>query len=228
MRDPQAAPLAAWLKVARGMVAQHDWTQARSDAEAKTISVSADKVPHLTDPVVTLAGKSGYVEIAGQQRVTAAGEGIINASGQDANVAIQGHWQLRAGQALSWVAGVTKAGAGNLGLELLASQGQVSVQAQDGPITLASQQSLRLASQDGPVQLAAAKAIHIKTQAGARISIEGGNIEIHAPGTLTIHKSALNKQGPESLSVAMPQFPGSVCVECLLKAMRSGSALAKV
>jgi type VI secretion system secreted protein VgrG len=61
-----------------------------------------------------------------------------------------------------------------------------------------------LASQDGAVQLVAAKAIHIKTQAGARISIEGGNIEIHAPGTLTIHKSSLNKQGPDSLSVAMP------------------------
>ncbi|MCA3158750.1 MAG: DUF2345 domain-containing protein, partial [Burkholderiales bacterium] len=56
-------------------------------------------------------------------------------------------------------------------------------------------------------RLVAAKAIHIKTQAGARISIEGGNIEIHAPGTLTIHKSSLNKQGPESLSVAMNQWP---------------------
>jgi len=59
------------------------------------------------------------------------------------------------------------------------------------------------------VRLVAAKALHIKTQAGARISIEGGNIEIHAPGTLTIHKSSLNKQGPESLSVAMQGMPKS-------------------
>jgi uncharacterized protein involved in type VI secretion and phage assembly len=203
--DPQAAPLAAWLKVARGMVAQQGWTQAAADAQNKNQQVSADKVPHFTDPVVVLGGKSGLAEIAGQQRISAAGESVVTATGQHLNVAIQGHWQLRSGQALSWVAGVTQAGPGHRGLELLASQGEVKVQAQAGTLTLASQQGLRLASQDGPVRLVAAKAIHIKTQAGARISIEGGNIEIHAPGTLTIHKSSLNKQGPESLSVAMNQ-----------------------
>ena len=205
--DPQAAPLAAFYGAVRGMVAPLDWQQAVADAQNKNQQVSADKVPHFTDPVVTLAGKSGLAEIAGQQRISTAGESIISAAGQHLNVAIQGHWQLRSGQALSWVAGVTQAGAGNVGLELLASQGEVKVQAQAGTLTLASQQSLRLASQDGPVRLVAAKAIHIKTQAGARISIEGGNIEIHAPGTLTIHKSSLNKQGPESLSVAMNQWP---------------------
>jgi uncharacterized protein (DUF2345 family) len=210
------------------MVAGQGWTQAVADAQAKNNQVTPAQVPHLTDPVVMLAGKSGLAEIAGQQRISAAGESVISGAGQHLNVAIQGHWQLRSGQALSWVAGVTQAGAGKRGLELLAARGDIQVQAQDGSFTLASQQTLRLASQSGAVRLVAAKAIHIKTQAGARISIEGGNIEIYAPGTLTIHKSVLNKQGPESLSVPMPRLPNSVCGECLLKAMHAGSGLAKV
>ena len=66
------------------------------------------------------------------------------------------------------------------------------------------------------------------TAGGAYIKLEGGNFEMGAPGGCTIKAASHNYVGPASLSPLLPTFTHSICKECLLKALASGSVLASV
>ena len=77
---------------------------------------------------------------------------------------------------------------------------------------------------------AAAKRITLSTAGGANITIEGGNITVQAPGKITIHAGKKSFTGPGRRDYPLPKLPSSepVCIECLLKALKSGTALAMV
>jgi type VI secretion system secreted protein VgrG len=66
--------------------------------------------------------------------------------------------------------------------------------------------------------------------AGAYVSIKGGNIEFGCPGTIEFQSATQTVGGPVSLYPDMPVFPSSpdFCLECLIKALKARSALAKV
>jgi uncharacterized protein (DUF2345 family) len=51
---------------------------------------------------------------------------------------------------------------------------------------------------------------------------------VECPGTLTIKAGKKSFVGPENLPYAFPQLPESVCIDCLLKALKSGTALASL
>ena len=77
--------------------------------------------------------------------------------------------------------------------------------------------------------MGAAKAawrIVLATAGGANITIEGGNITVMCPGTITVKASQKSFVGPEQASYALPTLPQQVCVECLLKAAGSASPFA--
>ena len=67
----------------------------------------------------------------------------------------------------------------------------------------------------------------LATAGGASIVIEGGQLTVQCPGTLTIKAGKKSMVGPGTLSWPMPQMPASVCVSCLLAARASASAFAK-
>ena len=57
--------------------------------------------------------------------------------------------------------------------------------------------------------------------------IEAGRIEVKAPGTITVRAGKKSLVGPSGVPYALPQLPRQVCVSCLLKAAKEGSALVK-
>ncbi|MDD1964719.1 DUF2345 domain-containing protein, partial [Pseudomonas putida] len=58
--------------------------------------------------------------------------------------------------------------------------------------------------------------------------IEGGNITFACPGTMTLY-AAEHLFDPEiAVPYGLPQFPESVCIECMLKAARDGAAFAEL
>jgi len=76
------------------------------------------------------------------------------------------------------------------------------------------------------IDWAAAKKIVLQTKGGASITIEGGNITVQCPGTITVRASTKSFVGPEKASYALPGLPKQVCTECLVSARAAGSAFA--
>ena len=225
--DPDAAPLKALHKVASGMVDARDQDAAIGDAGQKNISAGSDKQPHLTDPAIIQAGKAGFGNVAGQNLQFANGETTTLASGQDSNFAVAGKARIHSGQAIGLLAGAIQPGEGNTGIKLIAAKDDIDLQAQSDEMKFQSKKDMKLVSANANIDFAAAKKVHLAVGGGASITIDGG-IVVQCPGTITIHASNKKFSGPEQASYALPQFPQGVCLECLLKALQSGAALAAV
>ncbi|PAS94131.1 MAG: type IV secretion protein Rhs [Candidatus Dactylopiibacterium carminicum] len=197
--------------------------KALMDAHTGAVQPSAQSaLPHSEASLLTLAGRGGLACVAGQAQQWHCGETLTWASGQDSNYALASHLRIHTGQALGLLSSAT----GNEHLQLIASQGPVTAQAQADALTLAARQQLKMVSVTGKLDAAAAKKIHLAVAGGAAITIEGGNITVQCPGTLTVHAASKRFAGPGKLDLPLPQMPNSVCKSCLLAARASGSAFA--
>lgn len=116
------------------------------------------------------------------------------------------------------------------GIHLHAASGTVSVQAQSGKIAAAANWKVTIASTNGSLN-ASAKKCFLATAQGASLRLEGGNIELHAPGKVEFRASQKILTGPKSSSSShslpvVSDFPNSICIPCMLKAAQNGSAFA--
>ena len=109
------------------------------------------------------------------------------------------------------------------GIKLFAGKGKVQIQAQDDNLEATAKKDVTLASIAGDIDFAAAKSIKITAGGGCQIEIANGQISFKAPGPVNIHGSVKNLTGPASVNAVLPQLPQGICVECLLKALKSGS-----
>lgn len=216
--DGERAPLAAMTHAVSGTVAGDAVGGAAGDASAKHTEVVDGKVPHLTDPLVLMAGRAGLTQAAGRNVQVTAGELVHWSSGQDHNLAVIGSLRVHTGQALGIVAGVQKGGAES-GLDLIAGTGEVDVISQHDVLTMQAQQDLRMVSANAGIEYASPKRIRIANAAGASIVIEGGNITVTAPGRIDVKTGNKQFAGPTQMPYPFPQF--TVCKSCVLDAQES-------
>ncbi|MBZ8142805.1 type VI secretion protein [Rubrivivax gelatinosus] len=224
------APAQAMLTSLKGMVADASLDEALGDAAAKSTRTAEGKLPHMADPMVAISAKAGLGIVAGQDLQMSAGETLTLAAGQNLEQASGGALRIHTGQNIGVLAGAVKPGeqAAGKGITLIAGQGDISVQAQSDTMRVAAKQDVSIQSASAHVDWAAAKKIHFATAGGARITLEGGNIIVECPGKISVWAGKKSFTGPQQASYAMPQMPSQVCVACLLKALKSGSALASV
>ncbi|PNR84635.1 hypothetical protein LA05_10750 [Xanthomonas oryzae pv. oryzae] len=90
-------------------------------------------------------------------------------------------------------------------LSLVSGEGALDVQAQSDDVRV---QSLKLISANADVALAAGKTLHLAVAGGASVTIEGGNITVACPGTITVHASKKSFVGPVEKSYKLP-VPGA-------------------
>lgn len=216
--DGERAPLAAMTHAVSGTVDGQAVGGAAGDASAKHTEVVDGKVPHLTDPLVLMAGRAGLTQAAGRNVQVAAGELVHWSAGQDHNLAVVGSLRVHTGQALGIVAGVQKGGAES-GLDLIAGTGEVDVISQHDVLTVQAQQDLRMISANAGIEYASPKRIRIANAAGASIVIEGGNITVTAPGRIDVKTGNKQFSGPTQMPYPFPQF--TVCKSCVLDAQES-------
>lgn len=216
--DGERAPLAAMTHAVSGTVAGEAVGGAAGDASAKHTEVVDGKVPHLTDPLVLMAGRAGLTQAAGRNVQVAAGELVHWSSGQDHNLAVIGSLRVHTGQALGIVAGVQTGGAES-GLDLIAGTGEVDVISQHDTLTVQAQQDLRMVSANAGIEYASPQRIRIANAAGASIVIEGGNITVTAPGRIDVKTGNKQFAGPTRMPYPFPQF--TVCKTCILDAQES-------
>ena len=224
--DEGAAPLKALMKAVSGMVGTVSLGSAKGDASGKSTAPGDDKVPHLTDAVIAIAAKAGLGVSAGQSMQLANGETVTLASGADTQFITGGQMRLQTGQAIGVLGGAVKPGEGNLGLQMIAAQGAIEIQAQADVMRVQARDEVNVMSANAHVDWAAAKSISLSTAGGANITIEGGNITVQCPGKITVHAGKKTFNGPTQLDFPLPSMPQSVCVECLIKARITGSPFA--
>ncbi|MGV8866474.1 MAG: type VI secretion system Vgr family protein [Janthinobacterium svalbardensis] len=201
--DEQAAPLKAMQASVAGM---------------------HEQLPNTKDALIAIAAKADLGLIAGQDLQLANGETVTLMSGQDTQWSSGGQWRLHTGQAIGMLGGAVKAGEGDAGVQLIAAQGAIDVQAQADVLKVQAREEVNVISANAHVDWAAAKSIRLSTAGGANITIEGGNITIQCPGKITVFAGKKSFIGPTRAPYVMPPLPSSTCKNCILSAMQQGAA----
>jgi Rhs element Vgr protein len=220
-----AAPLEALLTAASGMVSDQDIDSANADAAEKLTSPAACKLPHTSDAVIAISAQAGLGVSAGQSVQLANGETATIMSGQDIQFVTGGQMRLHSGQAIGILGGAVKAGENNIGLQLIAAKDANDFQALRDTVSIQARDEVNVISANAHIDWAAAKSISLSTAGGANITIEGGNITVQCPGKIKVHAGKKSFIGPAKLDYPLPRLPRDVCIECLLKALKAGSAL---
>ncbi|WP_046168574.1 DUF2345 domain-containing protein, partial [Chromobacterium vaccinii] len=112
-------------------------------------------------------------------------------------------------------------------LKLIAAKGKVQVQAQSDAMELTADKDVTITSAKQTIHVNAKQEI-LLTSGGAYIRLKDGKIELHAPGTISIKGASHNFSGPAQMNPPLPMFPKEICVECLLRSAKAGSAFSKV
>lgn len=92
-----------------------------------------------------------------------------------------------------------------MGMKLIAASGDISIQAQDGPLELIAAKILRLMSVGGRIELDAAKGIILRS-GGAFVEIKDGKVTAGGPGGWRGQFASVSWSGPESQNAKVHAF----------------------
>ena len=183
-----------------------------SQGTIKTTQGGTGTVPVWSEPRLQFNAPAGIAQLTPQNHILAAGKSLSIATGQDTNLIAQGNHSLavKNGLALYTVgkAGDKQKPNQETGIHLHAASGSVSLQSQSGKTTAAADKKVTLASTTGNLNASAKQKI-IATAQGAYLKIEGGNIELHAPGKVEFKASQKSWTGPKSAAVELPSSPAA-------------------
>lgn len=96
----------------------------------------------------------------------------------------------------------------NAGMKFFAAKGKVELQSHSDNIELTAQQTIKILSTTAKVEVASAKEI-LLTSGGAYLRITNGNIEIHAPNSVSVKGETKAFAGPDSTNYVLPDLPAS-------------------
>ncbi|QOY95470.1 type VI secretion system tip protein VgrG [Massilia sp. UMI-21] len=155
-----------------------------------------------SEPHLQLSSPAGIVVTTPADAVLAAGTTSSIVAGQDINMVAQGSMATLAagGISLFTYGKATNKDKPNqeVGIKLHAASGKFSSQSQSGPTSLTADKKITVASVTRSVSVSAPKKHVLLTAQGAYIKLEGGNIEVHAPGKVEFKASKKELAGPQS------------------------------
>jgi type VI secretion system secreted protein VgrG len=170
----------------------------------------AGTVPAWSNPDIVLSSLDGIAALTPKDAILSAGNVLSMIAGQDINLLATGNYVTAIKEGLS-IFTYGKASNPNkpnqeTGIQLHAASGSVSVQAQSDSATLTADKHITLASTQDSINIAA-KGHVLMTAGGGYIKLEGGNIEIHAPGMVLFKATAKELAGPQASSPTLPAMP---------------------
>ncbi|AMC34082.1 type VI secretion system Vgr family protein [Janthinobacterium sp. B9-8] len=169
--------------------------------------------------IILLHGEDGVAITSPQSQTITAGTNLDLVAQRDTNQTSGRRWIHNVGSHISlFVAGVKD----KVALKLIAAKGKIQLQAQSDDIEITADKNVKITACKESITVTAKDEI-LMTAGGGYIRLKGGNIEIHCPGTVSIKGASHELSGPASMNPLLPQFPNSVCIPCLLAAMKSGS-----
>jgi uncharacterized protein (DUF2345 family) len=226
--DEKEAPLKSLLTAVSGMVGDASLDAAQADAGERNSGAGAGKLPHSADPIIAITAKDGLSMSAARDLQMAAGETATVMSGADTQVATGSQMRIHTQQAIGMLGGAVKPGEQDIGVQVVAARDPIDVQAQAGAMLVQARDVINVKSSNAHIDWAAAKKISLSTAGGANITIDGGNITVQCPGKIEIKAGKKSFIGPVRTDYQLPELPSSspVCIDCLLKALKSGSPVA--
>ncbi|WP_257624634.1 type VI secretion system Vgr family protein [Variovorax boronicumulans] len=201
-------------EVSRQLKAQNDALQG-----AGRVDVNQGRFPEMAAPHLVLASAEGLgATVAGTLHL-AAGAHVATTSA--------GHTSIGSGKSLLASAmEAIRLFANKAGIRLFAAQGAVQVQAQDDMIELIAKKAVELISTTDWIHLKAKEGISLEA-AGSAFKIDAQGFRFYTPAAHHVWAADHQTFGPKALLPPLPQLPRSVCVPCLLKAAKAGSALTR-
>ncbi|MGM0953083.1 MAG: type VI secretion system Vgr family protein [Pseudomonadota bacterium] len=188
----------------------------QSSAAGATDSGGRGEAARMKAPWLHMASPAGITMSTPESTHLAQGKSLSVATGEDVNIATGKSLVGSISEALSLF--VQKAG-----IKLFAARGKVQVQAQSDDMELTAQKDLKITSTEGRVEINAANGI-LLASGGGYIRIEGGDVQVHSPGTIDVKGVQHAFGGPASLDVPMPELPEGENVLCPTK----GSSASKL
>ncbi len=137
----------------------------------------------------------------------ATGTNFDQVAQRDTNQSTGRRWIHNVGESISlFVAG--NAAKIKTSLKLIAVKGKIQVQAQSNEIEITAEKQIVLTSVKQYIQVQAKDHLTL-TSGGAYIKISKGNIEIHAPGKVSIKGTDIKLSGPASMNANLSALPKS-------------------
>ncbi|WP_036248607.1 type VI secretion system Vgr family protein [Massilia sp. BSC265] len=171
---------------------------------AEVIAAADEGAVAYSEPQLQLSSPAGIAVTTPADAVLSAGTTSSIVAGQDINVVAQGNASTLVAKGISLF---TYGKATNkekpnqeVGIKLHAASGKLSSQSQSGPTRLTADKKITVASVTKSVSISAPKKHVLLTAQGAYIKLEGGNIEVHAPGNVDFKASKKELAGPVSVS----------------------------
>jgi uncharacterized protein (DUF2345 family) len=168
--------------------------------DAKQDAPEGEPVAAYSEPQLQVSAPSGIGQYTPADAFLAAGASL-------AQVAPDVNWVSSANLAVGVAGGAVlftlgrKASGGSpvqgQGLLLHAAGGKLRLHSQDAKMTLSAEKAVTFASAQAGVTVQAAKRV-LATAGGAYVRVEGGGIQLHAPGKVELKAGVHNWVGPES------------------------------
>jgi type VI secretion system secreted protein VgrG len=155
--------------------------------------------------LLLMSGQNGLTITTPYNATLTSGSNLDQIALRDIQQSSGKRWLHNAGESISlFVTGAANSLSETF--KILAAKGDVQMQAQSGDMGITADKQIRLYAILQNQTWSAQKNILI-TCGGAYIKLEGGNIELHCPGTLTFRGNQHGVTGPASQSFAPPHLP---------------------
>ncbi len=172
----------------------------------------AGTVPAFGRPDLIVSAPAGVALLTPADLHTTAGASITLTGGIDVSATMGRNLAVAARSGITlFTYGDAKAkrkGQGDKGIKLHAAHGKVDVQAQSAQLQAAADRDLQIDSTHAKVE-ASAKTHILLTAGGAYLKIAGGNIEIHAPGSVQFKAAMKDLSGGTSMTPELAELPKS-------------------
>ena len=162
-----------------------------------------------TAPIIAVAAQASLGLVAGQDVQLSSGETLALISGQDSQFITGNQLRLHSGQAIGLLSGAISPGNSNTGLQLIAAQGAIDIQAQGDTLAVQAKDDLNVISATAHIDFAAATRITLSVTGGASLTIGGGNITLSCRGTLLMQAALVEFGEGVSMSYPLPTWSKS-------------------
>lgn len=195
---------AAIAQLEKALVLAQTLQQSALTAGASNVETDQQNTLIKTLTNLTGAGLLTYAD-KGQAHVTpdnlqlSAGKDLIATAGSDASVNVVKKFSLAVGEKLSLFAR-------KLGIQMIASAGDITTQAQRGEMHMLSQKDFTMTSTEGQLNGSAKQGIQLVCGGGGIRISPNGLVTLFSPTGIELKAPNLKYDGPESAQVQVPSF----------------------
>ncbi|WP_434030179.1 DUF2345 domain-containing protein, partial [[Pseudomonas] boreopolis] len=171
------------------------------------------EVPGWNAPNLLASGQAGVLSLTPADQAWVSGTQTALVAGHALNWLSQGHLVMAVAGGLTLYTVGSEAPAQSpvreRGIALHAAQGAVSARAHRNQAKATAKTRVQIASTQADIQVAAPNAHLLAAAAGAYLKLEGGDIELGAPGTVEFKGSQRELTGPRAVTPEKPFLPNA-------------------